>query len=88
MYGCLTSTYESGYTRLFLYGRTDTIRASSIESLAFCKAMLDPSVTVSLHEKCCQILDCLQESEKFTKMKAAIESHRLNAIEVLCYSCI
>jgi len=46
-HGRLTSTYESGFTRLFFYGRTDTIRASSIESLAFCKAMLDPMATVS-----------------------------------------
>ena len=51
IYGCLTSTYESGFTRLFLYGRTDTIRASSTESLAFCKAMQDPSVTVRLYQK-------------------------------------
>ncbi|XP_065916399.1 carnitine O-acetyltransferase-like isoform X2 [Dysidea avara] len=68
MYGCLTSTYESGFTRLFLYGRTDTIRASSIESLAFCKAMLDPSVTVN---------------ERLAKMKAAIESHQQNTIEAV-----
>ena len=47
MYGHLTATYESGSTRLFLYGRTDTIRASSIESLAFCKAMVDPNTNVS-----------------------------------------
>jgi len=51
IYGCLTSTYESGFTRLFLYGRTDTIRASSTESLAFCRAMQDPSVAVRLYGK-------------------------------------
>ena len=64
MYGCLTSTYESGFTRLFLYGRTDTIRASSIESLAFCKAMLDPSVTVRSHEK---LHDCCDRSHRLMK---------------------
>ena len=47
MYGHLTATYESGTTRLFLHGRTDTIRAASIESLAFCKTMLDPNINVS-----------------------------------------
>lgn len=47
MYKHLTSTYESGSMRLFLNGRTDTIRAASIESFAFCKAMSDPSASVS-----------------------------------------
>jgi len=47
MYGHLTATYESAATRQFLLGRTDTIRASSLESLAFCKAMSDPAATVS-----------------------------------------
>ena len=46
MYGHLTATYESGSTRQFLYGRTDTIRSASIEALAFCKAMLDAAATV------------------------------------------
>lgn len=46
MYGYLTATYESGSTRQFLYGRTDTIRSASLEALAFCKAMLDAAVTV------------------------------------------
>ncbi|XP_065916864.1 carnitine O-acetyltransferase-like isoform X2 [Dysidea avara] len=68
MYGRLASTYESGYTRLFFYGRTDTIRASSIESLAFCKAMLDPSVTAD---------------EKLTKLKVAVESHRRYTMEAV-----
>ena len=46
MYGHLTATYESASTRRFLYGRTDTIRGASLEALAFCKAMQDPSATV------------------------------------------
>ena len=48
MYGYLTATYESAATRQFLFGRTDTIRACSVESLAFCKAMSDPTATVSV----------------------------------------
>ena len=47
MYGHLTATYESGSTRLVLYGRTDTIRAASVESLTFCETMLDPNASVS-----------------------------------------
>jgi len=46
MYGHLTATYESGSTRQFLYGRTDTIRGASLEALAFCKIMTDPTATV------------------------------------------
>ena len=47
MYGHLAATYESAATRQFLLGRTDTIRACSVESLSFCKAVSDPIVTVS-----------------------------------------
>jgi len=47
MNGHLTATHESGTSRQFLRGRTDTIRGSSVESLAFCKAMSDPTATVS-----------------------------------------
>ncbi|XP_065885479.1 carnitine O-acetyltransferase-like isoform X2 [Dysidea avara] len=68
MYGRLTSTYESGFTRLFLYGRTDTIRASSIESLAFCRAMLDPLAPAD---------------EKLRKLKVAVESHRQYTMEAV-----
>ena len=46
MYGHLTATYESGSTRQFIYGRTDTIRGASVEALAFCKTMLDAAATV------------------------------------------
>ena len=47
IYGYLAATYESATTRQFLFGRTDTIRACSVESLSFCEAMLDPATTVS-----------------------------------------
>ena len=46
IHGHLTATYESGSTRQFLYGRTDTIRGASLEALDFCKAMLDSATTV------------------------------------------
>ena len=40
------ATYESASLRIFHLGRTDTIRSASVDSLAFVKAMDDPSVTV------------------------------------------
>jgi carnitine O-acetyltransferase len=40
-------TYESASTRLFLHGRTETVRSCSIESLAFTKGFDDPSVSVN-----------------------------------------
>jgi len=47
IYGHLVSTHEAGFLRSYVHGRTDSIRASSMESLDFCKAMLDPMATVS-----------------------------------------
>lgn len=38
---------ESGHTRLFYHGRTETIRSCSEESVAFCRAMTDPNAAVS-----------------------------------------
>jgi len=40
-------TYETGSTRKFLLGRTDTIRSASIASSEFVKAMVSPNKTVS-----------------------------------------
>lgn len=40
------ATYESASLRMFHLGRTDTIRSASVDSLAFVKAMDDPSVSV------------------------------------------
>jgi len=39
-------TYESSMTRLFLHGRTETVRPVTMASAAFVKAMLDPNVPV------------------------------------------
>ena len=44
MFGLNRPTYESGTTRRFQQGRTETIRSVSDESVAFCSAMADPSV--------------------------------------------
>lgn len=40
-------TYEASMTRLFREGRTETVRACSIESSEWVKAMMDPEVSVS-----------------------------------------
>ena len=39
--------YESGSTRWFKYGRTDTIRSTTNESHTFLKTMTDSTATVS-----------------------------------------
>jgi carnitine O-acetyltransferase len=40
MHGRYTAVYETASTRLFLHGRTDTIRSFTSESRKFCEAML------------------------------------------------
>jgi carnitine O-acetyltransferase len=44
MYGKNRPTYESAATRRFQQGRTETCRSVSDASVAFCKAMVDPSI--------------------------------------------
>lgn len=44
MYGKNRPTYESAAVRRFQQGRTETCRSVSDESVAFCKAITDPSV--------------------------------------------
>jgi carnitine O-acetyltransferase len=55
MYGKNRPTYESAATRRFQQGRTETCRSVSDESVAFCKAMADPSIdsetTIDLFHK-------------------------------------
>ena len=45
MYGKNRPTYESAATRRFQLGRTETCRTVSDESVAWCKAMADPTVS-------------------------------------------
>ena len=42
---CLT--YEASMTRLYLEGRTETVRPVTMESIAFVRAMCDPNSSVS-----------------------------------------
>ena len=51
MYGKNRPTYESGVTRKYQQGRTETIRSVSDESVAFCQAMADPHVPPSKCEE-------------------------------------
>lgn len=44
--GTYTATYETASTRLFLHGRTETIRTLSLASIAFVDAMVDPDTDV------------------------------------------
>lgn len=53
-------TYETGSTRKFVLGRTDTIRSASIASSEFVKAMVSPNKT---------------NAEKLDLMRKAIEAH-------------
>ncbi|CAL1534831.1 unnamed protein product [Lymnaea stagnalis] len=55
------ATYETGSLRRFQLGRTDTIRSCSVASLAFTKAMDDPS---------------LSGTAKVDFLKKAVASHR------------
>lgn len=53
-------TYETGSTRKFLLGRTDTIRSASIASSEFVKAMVSPNKT---------------NAEKLDLMRKAVAAH-------------
>ncbi len=46
LYGVSRATYESSGTRKYKYGRTETGRSVSIESVAWVKAMQNPHVSV------------------------------------------
>ena len=66
------ATYESGSLRRFAEGRTDTIRSCSIESDAYCRAMLSDDVS---------------QQERATLLRAAIAAHRQysNAVRRVAY---
>lgn len=48
MYGVSRATYESAQTKKFEFGRTETCRSTSVESVAWVKAMEDPSVSLKV----------------------------------------
>jgi hypothetical protein len=60
LHGDFVATYETGHTRAFYHGRTETIRACSLESVAFCQAMASPVVAAE---------------ERFAALRTAIKAH-------------
>ncbi|XP_075213461.1 carnitine O-acetyltransferase-like isoform X2 [Lycorma delicatula] len=60
--------YESASTRMFIHGRTETIRSCSIESIRFCNTMLDGSVS-----------NC----EKAEALRIAVTAHKNYTLQAL-----
>ena len=60
LHGRFVATYETGHTRAFYHGRTDTVRTLSLESVAFCEAMLSSTTT---------------EQDKIGALRAACHAH-------------
>ncbi|EXJ63896.1 carnitine O-acetyltransferase [Cladophialophora yegresii CBS 114405] len=64
MYGKNRPTYESAATRKYQQGRTETTRTVSDESVAFCNAMADPSIS---REECERLFrEAVQAHVKYT----------------------
>ncbi|CAN7942818.1 unnamed protein product, partial [Ixodes hexagonus] len=61
VHGVPGATYESASTRMFLHGRTETIRSTSSASLAFCKVFESEVSSVA---------------EKDASLRAAVENHK------------
>ncbi|XP_055298484.1 carnitine O-acetyltransferase-like isoform X3 [Sitodiplosis mosellana] len=53
--------YETAQVRMFIHGRTETIRSCSTESVAFAEAMCDPAVS---------------NPEKVQLLRAAVQAHK------------
>ncbi|KAK3927111.1 Carnitine O-acetyltransferase [Frankliniella fusca] len=66
IHGVPAATYETASTRMFLGGRTETIRSCSEESTFFCKTMLD---------------SCASLDDKFKALKTAVNAHRAYTME-------
>jgi len=64
-----TATYETGQTRQFYHGRTETVRSFSTESVEWTKAMKDPSAS---KEKRIELLRRATEYHSRTLMNDAV----------------
>lgn len=60
LHGEPACTYETGHTRAFYHGRTETIRACSSESVAFCEAMAERGASAEA---------------RYAALRAAIKAH-------------
>jgi Choline/Carnitine o-acyltransferase len=61
-FGRPVATYETGHTRLFFHGRTETVRSCSTEAQRFVDAMIHPEHTT--------------EVERFHLFEGAMEAHK------------
>ncbi|CAG8718472.1 5291_t:CDS:2, partial [Dentiscutata erythropus] len=66
LHGRVVPTYETGATRKFLRGRTETVRTLSVESKAFVEGMLDKSLSVQ---------------QKYDRLQAATKAHTNYSID-------
>lgn len=60
--------YETASTRMFLHGRTETIRSCSVESVEFAKTMLNSAAT---------------PLQKVLALKKAVTAHKDYTLQVL-----
>lgn len=60
--------YETAQQRMFIHGRTETIRSCSLESVAFAEAMCAPSNTVSDQEKVMLLKEAVKSHKDYTVM--------------------
>lgn len=67
-HGVPAAHYESGQQRLFIHGRTETIRSCSIESVAFAQAM-------------CSLQVC--DEDKVRALRAAVDGHKKYTIDAM-----
>jgi hypothetical protein len=68
LHGRFVATYETGHTRAFYHGRTDTVRTLSTQSVAFVEAMRDSSSSVE---------------HRFAALKTACDAHGAQLQRVL-----
>lgn len=72
--------YETAQQRMFIHGRTETIRSCSIESVAFAQAMCAPRNTVSDQEKVMLLKEAVKSHKDYTVMAMtgeAVDRHLL-----------
>lgn len=86
----MTPMYESGSTRWYRLGRTDTIRNTTREAHTFIRAMQNPRASVSwsldggpinywFHSDLCILM---QAKEKANALQAAVKAHSQATVEV------
>jgi len=75
LHGTGTATYETGQTRQFYHGRTETVRSFSTESVEWTKAMKDPSAS---KEKRIELLRRATEYHSRTLMNDAVNGNGID----------